>query len=77
MYTELRVYPDEEIISFASDRDLSSQMIRDFLDDFTLVVPGNGGKNNVSAACMEVSDRGGAILLCVSRNESVNETDDS
>jgi hypothetical protein len=48
-------------------------MIRDFLDDFALVVSGNGGKDNVSAACMEVSDQGRAILLRVSRNEGVNE----
>jgi hypothetical protein len=33
----------------------------------------NGGKDNVSAACMEVSDQGRAILLRVSRNEGVNE----
>jgi hypothetical protein len=46
-------------------------MIRDFLDDFALVVSGNGGKDNVSAACVEVSDQGRANLLRVSRNEGV------
>jgi hypothetical protein len=38
-------------------------MIRDFLDDFALVVSGNGGKDNVSAACMEVSDQGTRVLM--------------
>jgi hypothetical protein len=57
----------------ASDSDLSSQIIRDFLDDFALVVSGSGGKENVSAACMESNDQEGIILLRVARNEGVSE----
>jgi hypothetical protein len=41
-------------LKLASSSDLSSQMIRGLFDDFALVVSGNGGKDNVSAACIEV-----------------------
>ena len=57
----------------APDSNLPRQMICDFLDDFALVVSGNGGKDNVSAACMEIDDQGGTIVLRVARNEGLDE----
>lgn len=47
---------------------------RNFLDDFALVASGPGGPDNVSAACMEVSERDDQILvLRVARNGGIND----
>jgi len=56
-----------------SKDDLSRQMICNFLDDFALVASGAGGKNNVSAVCMEAGDQDQIITLRVARNESVDD----
>lgn len=53
--------------------DLSRQMVRDFLDDFALVAAGNGGKDNVSAACMEIPDQDQIVVLRVAKNEGLDE----
>lgn len=53
--------------------DLSSQMVRDFLDDFALVAAGNGGKDNVSAVCMEIPDQDQIVVLRVAKNEGLDE----
>jgi hypothetical protein len=49
---------------------LSAQMVRDLIDDFALVVAGNGGKDNVSAVCMEIHDEEQIVVLRVARNEA-------
>jgi hypothetical protein len=56
-----------------SEDDLSRQMICNFLDDFALVMSGAGGKNNVSAVCMEADDQDQIITLRVARNEGVDD----
>ena len=50
------------------------QESRNFLDDFALVASGPGGPDNVSAACMEISERDDQILvLRVARNGGIND----
>ena len=50
-------------------KDPLDQERRNFLDDFALVASGPGGPENVSAACMEISERDDQILvLRVARN---------
>lgn len=61
---------DEEVLRVG---DLSRQMVRDFLDDFALVAAGNGGKDNVSATCMEVRDQDQVVVLRVAKNEGLDE----
>ncbi|KAL9606789.1 MAG: hypothetical protein Q9179_000079 [Wetmoreana sp. 5 TL-2023] len=47
---------------------------RDFLKDFALVASGPGGPDNVSAACMEISEKDDQILvLRVARNGGIND----
>jgi hypothetical protein len=58
---------------FLPGGDLPRQMLRDFLDDFALVAAGNGGKDNVSAACLEIKDQDEIILLRVAKNEGLDE----
>lgn len=49
------------------------QESRDFLDDFALVASGPGGPDNVSAACMEISEKDDQVLvLRVARNGGIN-----
>ena len=50
---------------------LTPQLICDVLDDFALVVSGNGGKDNVSAAGMEYDEELGTITFRVSSNDGV------
>jgi hypothetical protein len=52
---------------------LTPQLICGVLDDFALVVSGNGGKDNVSAACMECDEELGTITLRISSNDGVEE----
>jgi hypothetical protein len=55
-------------------KDLLGQDSRDFLDDFALVASGPGGPENVSAACMEISEKDDQILvLRVARNGGIND----
>jgi hypothetical protein len=56
-----------------SCNDIPNQTIRDFLDDFALVVSGNGGKDNVSAVSAEISGQEQTMVLRVARNEGINE----
>ena len=50
------------------------QESRHFLDDFALVASGPGGPDNVSAACIEISERDDRILvLRLARNGGVND----
>lgn len=47
---------------------------RYFLDDFALVASGPGGPDDVSAACMEISERDDQILVIrVARNGGIND----
>ena len=47
---------------------------RNFLDDFALVVSGPGGPDNVSAACIEISERDDQnLVLRVARNGGIND----
>jgi hypothetical protein len=55
------------------DDELSRQIVRDMLDDFALVAAGNGGKGNVSAACMETQDQEQIAVLRVAKNEGLDE----
>ena len=55
------------------DGHLSRQMVRDFLDDFALVAAGNGGKDHVSATCMEIRDQDQTMVLRVAKNEGLDE----
>ena len=55
-------YPTDQIITLL-------QMTPDFLDDFTLVASGRGGPDNVTAACLELSDEGRTHILRVARND--------
>lgn len=51
-----------------------TQESRDFLDNFALVASGPGGPDNVSAACMEISERDDHILvLRVARNAGLSD----
>src|SRR5437016_13370135 len=52
---------------------LSRQMVRDFLDDFVLVAAGKGGKDHVSAACMEIRDQDSTVVVRVAKNEGLGE----
>ena len=55
-------------------KDPLGQGSRDFLDDFALVASGPGGPDNVSAACMENSEREDQMLvLRVARNGGLND----
>jgi len=55
-------------------KDSLGQESRDFLDDFALVASGPGGPDNVSAACMEISEKNDHILvLRVARNGGIND----
>ncbi len=55
-------------------KDPLGQESRDFLDDFALVASGPGGPDNVSAACMEISENDDQILvLRVARNGGIND----
>ena len=55
-------------------KDPLAQESRDFLDDFALVASGPGGPDNVSAACIEISERDDQILvLRVARNGGIND----
>ena len=55
-------------------KDPLGQESRDFLDDFALIASGSGGPDNVSAACMEISERDDQILvLRVARNGGIND----
>ena len=55
-------------------KDPLGQESRDFLDDFALVASGSGGPDNVSAACMEISENDDQILvLRVARNGGMND----
>ena len=55
-------------------KDPLDQERRNFLDDFALVASGPGGPDNVSAACIEISERDDQILvLRVARNGGIND----
>ena len=55
-------------------KDLLGQESRDFLDDFALVVSRSGGPDNISAACMEISENDDQILvLRVARNGGMSD----
>ena len=55
-------------------QDLLGQESRAFLDDFALVASGSGGPDNVSATCMEISERNDQILvLRIARNGGIND----
>lgn len=55
-------------------KDPLDQESRNFLDDFALVASGPGGPDNVSAVCMEISERDEHILvLRVARNGGIDE----
>lgn len=58
---------------FLLDGNLSRQMVRDFLDDFALVAAGNGGKDNVSATCIETRDQDKIVTVRVAKNEALDE----
>ena len=54
--------------------DPMDQERRNFLDDFALVVSGPGGPDNVSAACIEISERDDQnLVLRVARNGGLND----
>jgi hypothetical protein len=48
-------------------------MVRDFLDDFALIAAGNGGKDHVSATCMEIRDQDQTVVLRVAKNKGLDE----
>lgn len=48
--------------------DTLRQMTPDFLDDFAVIASGPGGPDNVTAACLELSDEGRTYTLRVARN---------
>ncbi|KAJ4523024.1 hypothetical protein HRR78_000514 [Exophiala dermatitidis] len=50
---------------------LTPQIICDVLDDFALVLSGSGGKDNVSAACMEYDEELRTITLRISSNDGI------
>lgn len=52
---------------------LTPQLIRNTLDDFALVVAGDGGKENVSAVCMEHNEELRMITLRISSNDGIQE----
>ena len=56
-----------------SDDDPSPQLIRNVLDDVALVLSGHGGKDNVSAVCMENDEERHTITLRVSSNDGIDE----
>ncbi|KAK5202894.1 hypothetical protein LTR41_011363 [Exophiala xenobiotica] len=64
------IHHDEHIES--PDR-LAPQLIRNVLDDFALEVSGEGGKDNVSAVCMEHDEELRMITLRVSSNDGIQE----
>jgi len=51
----------------------SNQLFQNFLDDFALVVAGAGGKDNVSAVCMDVDEPNRAFILRLARNEGLDD----
>ena len=54
--------------------DPMDQERRNFLDDFALIVSGPGGPDNVSAACIEISERDDQnLVLRVARNGGLND----
>ena len=56
------------------NEDPLGQESRGFLDDFALVASGPGGPDNVSAACMEISEKDDQILvLRMARNGGIND----
>ncbi|RVX71882.1 hypothetical protein B0A52_04281 [Exophiala mesophila] len=50
---------------------LSPQLVRHVLDDFALVLCGNGGKENVSAVCMEHDEELRTITFRASSNDGI------
>ncbi|KAK5246064.1 hypothetical protein LTR40_002077 [Exophiala xenobiotica] len=50
---------------------LTPQLICNVLDDFALVVSGSGGKDNVSAACMEYDKELRTVTVRISSNEGI------
>ena len=56
-----------------ADKDLSPQLIRNVLDDLALVLSGHGGKDNVSAICMEDDTESHVTILRLSSNDGVGE----
>lgn len=47
--------------------------VRDLLDDIALVASGNGGADNVTAACLEISDtHDRSLILRLAMNAGVN-----
>jgi hypothetical protein len=71
--TSTRARSRRDDSDFLPSDDLSTQMVRDFLDDFSLVAAGNGGKDNVSAACMEIHNQEQIVVLRVAKNEGLDE----
>jgi hypothetical protein len=71
--TSTREVSSQDNQDFLPSDDLSRQMVRDFLDDFALVAAGNGGKDNVSAACMEICNLEQIVVLRVAKNEGLDE----
>ena len=51
----------------------SNQLFQNFLDDFALVVAGAGGKDNVSAVCMDVDEPNRTFILRLARNEGLDD----
>jgi len=56
-----------------SGSQFSNQLFQNFLDDFALVVAGAGGKDNVSAVCMDVDEPNRTFILRLSRNEGLDD----
>ena len=55
-------------------KDALTRESRAFLDDFALVASGPGGPDNVSAVCMETSERDDqTLVLRVARNGGLND----
>ena len=52
---------------------LTPQLICNVLDDFALVVSGNGGRDNVSAVCMEYNQELRTINFRISSNDGIEE----
>jgi hypothetical protein len=52
---------------------LTPQLARNVLDDFALVLSGRGGKENVSAVCMEHDEELRTITLRSSRNDGIDK----
>lgn len=53
---------------------LYDQLCEVFLDDVALVVAGDGGKDNVAAACLETNPaQPGRLFIRIARNDGVSE----